>query len=175
MRFRDWYFQGWERRTDENGKSGFVYTGEYYIFPGGIASAKKICLTLSLALIVCYAAAAFFPSPGGMWHFAAIPQLLELIPLIYIVIGLTRLLLSKEPLTYRDYHASWRRLRTAAIGSAVLTACMALTELVYLVLYARSDILPEIPFFLAECACFSLSFALTSYIKKHPCAQSIGT
>jgi len=172
MRIRDWYFQGWERRTDDNGKAVFVYTGEHYTFPAGLKNVRSVCAPLALAVIAAYAVLALNPSPGGMWHIAAIPQLLELIPLIYMVMGLVKLLTVKEPLTYRDWYASWRRLGTAAVGSAVLTACMVLAELVYMVMYARGAVGPELPFFLPELGCFALSFALADYIRRHPCEQS---
>ncbi len=175
MRFRDWYFQGWERRTDENGKSTFVYTGEVYTFPGGIRTARRLCLTLSAALIVVYGLVALLPSEGGMWHVAAIPQLIELIPLIYLVMGLARLLTVKEPLTYRDHHASWRRLGSASVGSTVLTACMAAAEIIYIVLYVRSGFGPELLYLLGELSCFALSLALARYIRKHPCIPSVQT
>ena len=173
MRIRDWYFQGWERRTGENGRSVLVYTGEVYSFPRGLRAARAICLPLSLAIIAAYLILALNPSPGGMWRIAAVPQLLEIIPLIYLGMGLMRLLLVKEPLTYRDWYASWRRLGQSAIASAVLTACMTLAEIVYILLYARDRVGQELPYLLPELGCFLLSYALAVYIRKHPCTPSV--
>ena len=175
MRMRDWYFQGWERREMPGGKTELVYTGETYSFPGGAGPARKRCLLLGLPLIVLYGAAALLPPPGGMWHVAAIPQLLELIPVVYLILGLIRLLLAKEPLTFRDWYTSWRRIGIAAAGSAVLTAGMVLAELVFIVWHADGAIGAELLYLLAELACFGLSLALAGYIKKHPCVSSVGT
>ena len=172
MRIRDWYFQGWERRTDENGRSTLVYTGEYYALPGGMKTARSVCVPLSLAVVAAYLILALNPSPGGMWRIAALSQLPEIIPLIYMLMGLVKLLTVKEPMTYRDWRASWRRLGIAAIASAALTACMVLTELAYIVMYARGAVLPELPFFLTELGCFALSLSLAVYIRTHPCTQS---
>ena len=136
MRIRDWYFQGWERRETAGGKTELIYTGEVYTFPGGLRPARKRCLLTAVPLLVLYVLIALLPPAGGMWRVAAIPQLLELIPLIYLVMGLVRLLTVKEPLTFRDWYASWRRIGVAAIGSAVLTAAMALAEIVFILFFS---------------------------------------
>ena len=173
MRIRDWYFRGWERRETPGGKTELVYTGETYSFPGGIRAARIRCLLLALPLVALYAAVALLPSPGGMWRAAAIPQLLELIPVIYLIMGLIRLLSAKEPMTYRDWYASWRRLGAAAAASAVFTAGMVLAELVYIVWHAAGAVGAEILYLLAELACFGLSLALAIHCRKHPCVSSV--
>ena len=175
MRIRDWYFQGWERREVIGGRTELVYTGEVYTFPGGLRPAQKRCLLYSAPLLVLYALIALLPPSGGMWRIAAIPQLLELIPLIYLVMGLIRLLLAKEPLTFRDWYASWRRLGVAAVGSAVFTAAMVLAEIVFILWFSGGAVGAEIPYLLAEIACFALSLALAVYIRKHPCTPSVMT
>ena len=175
MRIRDWYFQGWERRETVGGKTELVYTGETYTFSDGAGAARKRCLLLTVPLVVLYAAVALLPSPGGMWRPAAIPQLLELIPVIYLVMGLVRLLTVREPMTYRDWHVSWRRLGAAALVSSVCTAGMVIAELIYMVMHASGAVGAEIPYLLGEVACLALSVALAVYIKKHPCTSSVGT
>jgi len=175
MRIRDWYFQGWERRETVGGKTELVYTGEVYTFSGGIRPAQKRSLLYAAPLLVLYVLIALLPAAGGMWRIAAIPQLLELIPLLYLVMGLVRLWLAKEPLTFRDWYASWRRLGVAAAASAVFTAGMALAEIVFILLYAGGAAGAEIPYLLAEIACLALSLALAVYVKKHPCTPSVAT
>lgn len=173
MRTRDWYFQGWERRTDENGKRCFVYTGEYYRFPGGVGKTRIPAVCLTAALCALFLLVALLPSAGGMWHLAAVPQLLEIIPLIYLVIGAVCLLRAKEPLTFRDYYASWRRMCISAYWSAGFTALMVLAELAYLFFVAESVYLPgEALYLLGELGCLALSTLLIRYIKNHPCISS---
>lgn len=173
MRIRDWYFQGWERRTDENGKNVLVYTGEYYTFPGG-ATSKKPVLIMAAALTAAYLAAALLPQEGGMWHYAAIPQLLELIPIIYLFMGAVRLIRTKEPFTFRDWYASWRRIGHSAGWSIVFTAAMAATELAFLIAVGAERLLPELTYLLGEIICVALSVLLFRYIKNHPCSGSAG-
>ena len=172
MRIRDWYFQGWERR-ETAGKSVLVYTGETYSFPGGLRPHQRRTAFLTAALVLVYLGAALLPSPGGMWHYAAVPQLLELIPLIYLVMGLVRLLLAKVPFTYRDWYASWRRMKHAAAWSLGAAALMAAVEIVYLLFAAEDPSLPrELLYLLEALVCAALSFALFCYIRKHPCITS---
>lgn len=174
MKIRDWYFRGWENQTDGQGKKRLVYVGEYYSFPGGTKALKAPCGALTAALTVLYLVVALFPSAGGMWHVAAIPQLLTLIPLIYLIMGAVCLARAPERLTYRDYHASWRRLGRSAIGCAVTTGAMVAVELVYIFLSidTQAAIWPELLYLLGELGCAAISGGLLWFIKKHPCSQS---
>ncbi len=172
MRVRDWYFQGWERQTDESGKTRFVYTGEHYSFPGGIAPVRRRTACLGAALTALYLPVALLPSEGGMWRYAAIPQLLEIIPLIYLLMGVVCFMRAKEPLTFRDYYASWRRVKIAAYWSAGFTVLMALTELCYFFVAENVYLPGEALFFLGELGCAALSILLAVYIKSHPATPS---
>lgn len=174
MRARDWYFQGWEKRPDESGKNRFIYTGEYYRFDGSIATVRIVSVGLSVLLCALFLYLSFHPSNGGMWRFAAIPQLLELIPLLYLLIGAVQLLLVREPLTFRDYYASWRRMLISAYWSIGFTALVVLAELAYLVLVAeRGSFASEALYLLGEIVCLALSFLLALYIRRHPCTPSV--
>ncbi len=173
MRIRDWYFQGWERRKDESGKTVFVYTGEYYSFSGGTGTVKKPCALLAAALIVLYLVTALFPSPGGMWHYAAIPQLIEIIPLIYLAMGTVCLLRAGDRLTFRDHHAAWRRVEYASVGSAVFTVLMVAAELAFLFTAEDKSLPRELLYLLCEIGCAALSIALIRFVRSHPCIQTI--
>ena len=173
MRANDWYFRGWKLQTDENGKKAYVYQGEYYSFPKGLQPIKESCAILAGILIVLYLLLAFFPSPGGMWRIAAIPQLLELIPLIYLVIGTVNLLRLKEnSMTFRDYHTSWKNICWSSWLSLILTAAMAVVEVVYLCLF--DDIAPirEMLFFMGEMILAVISWQLVRIVRGNPCSQT---
>jgi hypothetical protein len=170
----DWYFRGWERRLDADGKKRFVYTGEYYCFPGGIQTLKKPVAVLSAALVALYLVLAFFPPAGGMWHIAAIPQLLVIIPLIYLGMGAVCFVRGPEKMTYRDYRGSWLRLKWSLWGCVVAFGAMAAVELVFLVLYgAQTPILPELVYWLGQLLALALSIFFLRFVKKHPCSQSV--
>lgn len=172
MRVRDWYFQGWERSTGENGKTEFVYTGEYYTLPGRPARTKAVCVGLAAALVAVYTVVALRPSAGGMWHIAAIPQLLELIPLIYLVLGAANLLLAAQPMTFRGWYSSWRRMRGAAFWSLGITSVMAAAELVYILAFREGALPQELLYLAGVLCCAGLSLALVEYIRRNPCSAS---
>ena len=171
MKYRNWYFQGWERRKDEDGRNAYVYTGEYYRLQDGF---KLPVLGAGVLLIVLYLTAALLPSSGGMWRIAAVPQLLELIPLIYLVLGGVCLARCRGDFTFRDWYASWRRLERSALFSTVFCCLMAGVEIVYLILFAGEYTLPrELLFLLNELLCAGLSVFLFVFIRKHPCTQTV--
>lgn len=174
MKARDWYFRGWERQPDGQGKTKLVYVGEYYRFPGGVKRPKIVCGALTAALTALYLIVALRPTAGGMWHIAAIPQLLALIPLIYLIMGAVCLAFAPEKLTYRDYHASWRRISRSAVGCVVITGAMAAVELVYIFMSigGQTALGPEFIYLLGELGCLALSLCLLLFVKKHPCSQS---
>ena len=171
MKIRDWYFQGWERRPDENGKQQLIYTGEVYSFPNGMkpvrmAAGLHVGLLTILVLLV-----SLLPTEGGRWHWAAVPQLLELIPLLYLWMGLVRLLLSHEPMTYRAWHASVRRLLHASVWSLVFTGLMVLVQLIYL-FTGPTKLLSELLYLAELLCCAALSLHLFRYLRTHPYEQS---
>ena len=132
MKIRDWYFQGWERRADEQGKKQFYYTGEYYRFRDGIRPVRLHLTAAAVVLTALYLLLTLCPTEGGMWRIAAIPQLLELIPLIYLMMAVVRLLANPEKMNYRQYHASWLRGRRSLWWSGGFCAVCAAVELVFL-------------------------------------------
>ena len=101
---------------------------------------------------------------------------MEAIPLLYLVLGLVCLLRAPERLTYRDRHASWRRMLHAAFWSAGFTGLMVLAELAYLILYAKAaGASPgrEGLYLLGELACLGLSVGLGVFLRKTACIPTV--
>lgn len=167
MKTRNWYFQGWERGED----GALRYAGEYYTLPAGRPKATTI--GLGAALVILYGLTAFFPSEGGMWRIAAIPQLLELIPIVYLVIGAVCLARGRARMTFRDWYASWRRMKAAAAWSLAAAGAMVLVELVYLFTASELKLGQELLFLVRTLGCAALSFGLYRYMSAHPCTQSV--
>ncbi|MCD8322680.1 MAG: hypothetical protein LUC89_07350 [Oscillospiraceae bacterium] len=174
MRMNQWYFQGWEKRKTENGKTDFVYVGEYYTLPHGLRQAKLVTGLLTAGAVIFYVLTAFFPSAGGMWRPAAPAQLLVIVPLLYLCIGLVNLLLQKEErLTYRDWYSSCRRMKRASLWAVILSAAMVVVELVYIVAFRDGSPLgAELLYLLRQVVCLGLLAALWTYIRKNPCEQT---
>lgn len=174
MRVNDWYFRGWEKTPDEKGKYHLVYTGEYYTIPGTVKAVKAPIIGLVAALIALYLVVALCPTVGGMWRMAAIPQLLTIIPLIYLGMGAVCLARAPERMTFRDYYSSFHRLEKAALFAAITTGAMALGQVVFLLLYGGSALWGrELVYLLGELCLVGLSVSLIHFLKKHPCSQSV--
>ncbi len=166
-----WYFQGWEKRKDETGRVCFVYTGEHYTLPQGLRRAKLAGGLLTLGAVIAYGLVAFFPSAGGMWRVAAPAQLLEIIPLLYLCIGVGALLSkTEEKLTYRDWYASWHRMQNASLFAMLLAAVMVMVQLVYIIFISGGAALGiEFLYLVKELLCVGFAAVLWRYIRKHPC------
>ena len=147
------------------------YTGEYYMLPGG--RPKTTVFALSAGLLALFLLTALLPSAGGMWHIAAIPQLLELIPLIYLVMGAFCLARVNGPMTFRGWYASWRRLCTAALWSLIFCAAMVLAEAAFFIFGESFRIGEEILFLIRVIGCAVLSWFLWRYLKNNPCTQTV--
>ena len=169
-----WYFDGYKRVEKEkpNGKMGseLVYVGEYYGFNGGkkeMTDLKKKTLFLSIASLILYFYAQFNPSTGGMVHWMAIPSLLSLIPIMFLVMGFINFLPAKEKWEIRVYYAGYRRLYRSSIGTLVFLCIWAVMEAVY-VLFNIGDILDELVYFLCVIASTILMAFQVRLIKAHP-------
>lgn len=118
-----------------------------------------------------YIITAVFPSEGGMWRIAAIPQLLALIPVIYLLAGVICLARAAQPMTFRDWYASWRRIRTSSAWSLGFTAAMVLAELLWLFTAEEIRWGQELGYLVCTIGCAALSCFLYRYITSHPCRQ----
>ena len=137
-KFQDWYFRGWEYQesVEPGGRSGgrLVYTGEYYSF--GVSGdklrrLKKRYALLTAALLLCYVLCSLDTPTGSrsLWGGACI---LTIIPLMYLLMGISCLLRAKPKMTYRDRHLSWFRIHYSSMAAALLLAIAAAGEAIYI-------------------------------------------
>ena len=136
-----WYFDGYKRIEEDgpDGKKGgrLVYVGEWYGFPGGRAEMNGIKKKTLFLSVVCFLAcfyAQFHPSAGGMVHWLAIPSLLSLVPMMYMVIGFVNFLPAKEKWEIRVYYAGYRRLYRSSVTALVFLGVWLLMEIGFIVL-----------------------------------------
>ena len=175
MRTREWYFHGWELRRTPDGKSKYVYTAEYYHFPGGMRRARLHLALPTAGLLLLFWLVACHPAEGGMWRPSAIPQLLELIPLLYLVIGLVCCFCVKEPMTFRAWYSSLQCVKKSALFSCLFTGAMAVLEIIYLLAVAeKPHLLRELLYLLGQLGCAAFSLYMALYLRRHPCAQTAG-
>ena len=151
-----WFFEGYKGviETDDNGTKGrrkLIYTGEYYGFRGGrqeLILMKKVCLSLTLLSLIAFFYAQFFPSTGGMVHWLAIPSLLALVPVIFMIMGLINFLPSKDKWEIRVYYAGYRRILRWSYIYLTLDVIWLIMEIIFIILHL-SMIADEIRFALA--------------------------
>ncbi len=137
-----WFFEGYKGtyETDEDGNKGkrkLVYVGEYYGFRGGreeLALMKKVCAGLTLLSLLAFFYAQFFPSTGGMIHWLAIPSLLALVPVIFMIMGLINFLPSKDKWEIRVYYSGYRRLLRWSYIYLVLDAIWLEMEIIFIIM-----------------------------------------
>jgi hypothetical protein len=176
MRSRgSWYFEGYQRveqpKKDGTGtRQVLVYTGEYYGLPGGAQALRTHKLLCSVATVLCllpYFYAQLFPAAGGMNRLVAMPGILALVPMMFLVIGLGNFLFAKEQWEIRVYYAGYRRMSRWSIALAVLLGLWALAEIVFVV-RNRTLIAAEALYLIAALASVAANLYLVWLVRKNP-------
>lgn len=163
------FFDGYQVEYDGQGKKSLRYTAEWYGFsqPGQQRRLKWVVSGLILGMLACYFAAQFFPSPGGMARYMAVPSLLSLVPMIFLLMGWVNFLLAKQHWELRVYYAGYRRLTRASWCQLALLALWWAAECFYMVTH-WAEIAGELGYF----CCITLSTAavtaLVILLRKHP-------
>ena len=110
------FFEGYQaeyEETEHGPNKRLVYRGEYYGFRGGPKEQKRVktlCAVLTLLTVGLNLYDQFRPARGGMIHWMAIPSLLSLVPMMFMLIGLGNLLMAGEKWELRVLYAGYRRL-----------------------------------------------------------------
>ncbi len=169
-----WYFDGYKRveQPKKNGKgthSVLVYVGEYYGFKEkGLQRRLKWQTTLATVIcIVTYFFAQLTPADGGMNRFVALPGILALVPMIFLVMGLFNFLIAKEKWEIRSYYAGYRRLGRFAIAQVLILAIWTLVEAGFLVVNP-SSLLEELHYLLGALVSLAAAIWLVVLVRRHP-------
>ena len=139
----NWYFEGWkkQRETDASGKKKTVwkYTGVYYQFS---LSKKQLIMMkagytcLSVLLIGLWVLFSFLPGAGRENAFyAGAPWFLQIIPFMYLIMGLFGIWRSGEKLTFRNVRAGYYRVRIVKWILLILQSLCLAGELVFMIIY----------------------------------------
>jgi hypothetical protein len=169
------FFDGYraELVPKENGKGyrkELIYCGEWYGVKGGqkaLGRIKLFCALPTAGLIAMYFYIGLNPSPGGMDRIVAAPGVVALVPMIFLVMGVINLLISKEKWERRVYCSGYRRIRNSSVCFLICIALSFVAECVYTALHA-DKFAGEFGYsaglvFCAACAC-----ALLAIRKKYP-------
>jgi hypothetical protein len=170
-----WFFDGYTR-VEQPTKDGagtrqvLVYTGEYYGLPGGAEGLRTVKRQSVIATVLCllaYFYAQFFPSSGGMYRLVALPGILTLVPMMFLLIGLGNFLFAKTEWEIRVYYAGYRRMARWAIAQAVLLGLWAAAEIVYVALHL-SLFGEELPYLMAALVSVAANLWLVLLTRAHP-------
>lgn len=175
-----WYFDGYKRekqpRKDGKGaRSVLVYVGEYYGFrEKGLQRRLKWQTSLAVtASIAAYLYAQLTPAEGGMNRFVALPGILVLVPMIFLLIGLFNFLIAREKWEIRSYYAGYRRLGRFAIAQMAIMAVWALMEAGFVALNP-SLFFEELHYLLGALTSLGASIWLVALVRRHPAVQVQG-
>lgn len=167
------FFDGYEVEYTEQGRR-LRYTAEWYGFikEGTQKRLKKTVSGLILGMLLFYILAQFFPSSGGMARYIAIPTLLSLVPMIFLLMGWVNFLMAKERWELRVYYAGYRRLYRSCLCLLPLLVLWWLFECFYMGTHL-AEISGELRYFGCLTACGSVSAVLLALLRRNP-AQVVG-
>ena len=139
----NWYFEGWkkDREITASGKEKTVwkYTGVYYQFQLDEKQRKKMkagYTCLSVLLIGIWVLFSFLPGTGRETAFyVGAPWFLQIIPFMYLIVGLCGILRSGDKLTYRDVRAGYYRIGYIRWILLILQLVCVIGEIIFLIVY----------------------------------------
>lgn len=181
---RDWYLEGWEKRTvNENGKDKvtLVYVGQYYGYSLKKDQMKKLKLAhavLALLIAAFFVATALVDPENYEQYFVGLPFLLVMIPYMPYFVGVVLVISSKEKMTYRDFYASYRRIDFYAKAMFILLCVAAAGGLVsvFLALFGsagRELIGPRLLWLLCDALCALCCAAVLWLQRRYPCRRLV--
>ena len=170
----NWFFEGYQAEYEETGdgrrKKRLVYRGEYYGFPGGRAEQRTVrwaCTGLSLLTVGLNLLDQFFPAQGGMVRWMAIPSLLSLVPMIFLVMGLINFWMAGEQWEIRVFYAGYRRLWRWGLAYGGLMVLWLAMELAFVI--GNPGLLgEELVYCLILAAATAAQGAQLILIRRHP-------
>lgn len=164
-----WFFDGYQMEQTAEGKKQLRYTAQWYGFArqGQQRRIKAAVSGLILVTLVCYFTAQLRPSPGGMARYMAIPSLLSLVPMMFLLMGWGNLLLAKDAWELRVYYSGYRRLFRAAVGQLVLFALWLLGEGFYIGTHLEGAV-AELGYLCCTLVCTAAMAALVVLIRRNP-------
>lgn len=169
----DRYFDGYQRvpETDAEGNVRYKlkYMAEWYGYekPGDQKKLKLAASLLTLIMLAFYLIAQFNPSVGGMVRYMAIPSLLALVPMMFVVMGLVNFLLARQKWELHVYYAGYRRLFRAGIVLLLFLAAWLALELVFICM--NSDLLRgELMYLCCAIVSTASETALVVLLRKNP-------
>ncbi len=138
------YFEGYQKQKSLDPVTGrsrteYIYAGDYYIFRLEQREYNRFRAESAAAIIgalVLYVVANVLGPQGGATLYVGIPALCAIIPMLYMILGLSGLRSAKTPkMTIREYTFGLGRLKNTTWAVVGLWGLSLLGELVYIIIH----------------------------------------
>lgn len=175
-KMRDWYFEGYEIKTVvKNGKTKRVYgdyKGKYYSL-GMDAAELRAFRILYYSLCAIYLAVYFFISLQPSYAAATWPgmfNLVNIIPIIYLIIGSVYFITAKPEMTLRTVYSSVKTIIRSLYAILIFSILTVVSDIY--VAGKTGDIFGENTVFLAgSLVCAAITVVLVMMWRRHPCEE----
>lgn len=164
----NWYFEGWKKQGGR-----WEYHGVRYRFQAEESALHKlkVCYgAAALAMILIWLVCSVLWGVGKETSaYVGAPWFLQILPFMYLIMGVYGILRSGYDMTYRDLRAGFFRIRIAKWVLLILQAASVIGELVFLILY--HSVLPvseEILFMAGACLCILCTAVLLFLQYRYP-------
>jgi hypothetical protein len=169
------FFDGYQAELvpGKDGKGhrrSLVYCGEWRGVAGGqktLNRVKLLCASVTAGLIAAYFYIGLNPSAGGMDRYVAAPGIVALVPMIFLVIGVVNLLISKEKWERRVYYSGYRRIRNSTVCLLIFISLSFVAECVYIALHP-DEFAGEFKYAAGLVFCIACACALLAIQRKYP-------
>ena len=173
----NWYFEGWkkDREVTASGKEKTVwkYNGVYYEFQ---LTKKQLLLMkagytcLSVLLIGLWVLFSFLPGAGRETAvYVGAPWFLQIIPFMYLIVGLYGIWRSGTKMTYRDVYAGYYRIRYVKWILLFLQIICLIGEIIFLIVFhAYISVGSELLWLLGAFLCLLAILGLFILHRKFP-------
>lgn len=176
QKMSDWYFEGYEIKTvTKNGKKKKVY-GEYkgkYYSLGMDAAALSGFRIQYFSLCILYLAVYFFISLWPSYAASTWPgmfSLINLIPVIYLIMGSGYFLRAKPEMTIRTVYSSVKAIVRSLYAVLIFSILTVISD-IYTAGNAGNVFGENTVFLAGSLGCAGISAVLIALWKKHPCEE----
>jgi len=140
---------------DERGreKKVAVYRGCYYVIDAEekeINKFRRSSLILIVAIIILHIAGGFIDNPGMYAFYVALPYVSIFLPLYFMIAGGLRMPGENRKFRRDEIGLSFERIRKSNRFALILLGIVLVGEIVFLIWFARGEILLEVVFIAIE-------------------------
>ena len=167
-----WYNRDWivQKRVGQKG-GNYIYVGTYYdLQPREQRLRMRVTVAVStVILIVIYLLLAFADTQGALCTYVGYPCAFGIAPLLYYCMGAFWYVYTGGKMTYRRYHASEKRLKTAGWRGVICMGITGVGEIVFLVLnFGTVRLMEELIYLVGVLICIGQYGMVLKQLRQYP-------